>query len=740
MKLDTVIIKRFRSINEVHLSDCGNFNVFIGKNNSGKSSILAAIHAFFTCIRGGNVANLNPPMGQPIDFFERDTSNSIEVTLIFQLTLAERDQLVRDIVTEVPQVRNAVDGIAPSLRLSTTVCIISDPASYSYVSNISIIEPGEPFNKNTRERSIFSIGIETANELQSQLLSLRKQSEDADALMSLTRFINAEDWRRLLTRPTGERTTSLPSSFLREINRDYRGKVDSMFRDASSYDEFVREIRTLATKLQDESKAVLEEPLKNKVGTFAGEEDSIPDYTRNVLRTLADMKVLHLTERRKDIGKEEAERILSLKMVRGQEIILRNLKETVLALLGVQIDAFQGQLLSATGQRTAELDVDNFLVEVNGSGIREALRLILDYEFEQPSILLVEEPETHLHPALETSMMRYLKKISTDCQVFITTHSTNFLDTAEMRNVYLISKGNSTHVQLLNLADAEAQIPRELGIRLSSLFMFDRLIFVEGPSDEEIIREWATLLNVNLGQANVGFISMGGVRNFAHFAAEKTLSFLTKRRVQVWFIIDKDERNDSDIARMEQMLNGKATIKALSRREIENYLLSARAIREYIGRKRLLAGITNDTLPSHDDIKQSIDDCAEELKQFALDKRVSKLVCKPVFPSLRQVFDGKSSETSAERLAGELARMKSEIEGMQSQIEDSYRQQSEQLEAVWQKDKLSIVPGDILLDKVCQRYNVRFIKDRDGSRLAALMEATELDIEIKTIISEIGRA
>ncbi|HKB42726.1 MAG TPA: AAA family ATPase, partial [Gemmataceae bacterium] len=137
-------------------------------------------------------------------------------------------------------------------------------------------------------------------------------------------------------------------------------------------------------------------------------------------------------------------------------------QNTVENLLGVQIDAFQSEadsrVVDPSGlqrsrrrpESSAELDIDDFLADVNGSGIREALRIILDYEFERPQVLLVEEPELHLHPALETSMMRYLKGITSDCQVIITTHSTNFLDTAEMRNVYLVSKPDSTEIQLLD--------------------------------------------------------------------------------------------------------------------------------------------------------------------------------------------------------------------------------------------------------------------------------------------------
>src|SRR5437764_13310640 len=111
-------------------------------------------------------------------------------------------------------------------------------------------------------------------------------------------------------------------------------------------------------------------------------------------------------------------------------------------------------------------------------------------------------------------MMRYLKHVSASCQVFATTHSTGFLDTSQLTNVYLVSKDGSTHVQLVTREEAETLVPKELGIRLSSLFMFDRLVFVEGQSDEDVIREWASILGVNLSQANVGFLPMHGVHNF----------------------------------------------------------------------------------------------------------------------------------------------------------------------------------------------------------------------------------
>lgn len=130
MKLESVSVNRFRSIDSNQLTNCGDFNVLIGKNNSGKSSILSAINAFFTCIQSDNVVTLDPLIGQEIDFFKRETQLPIEITITFSLSLAERDALIRDIVTEAPQMRNAVDGIDPSLRLSVSLKIAPPPNNF----------------------------------------------------------------------------------------------------------------------------------------------------------------------------------------------------------------------------------------------------------------------------------------------------------------------------------------------------------------------------------------------------------------------------------------------------------------------------------------------------------------------------------------------------------------------------------------------------------------------------------
>jgi putative ATP-dependent endonuclease of OLD family len=83
---------------------------------------------------------------------------------------------------------------------------------------------------------------------------------------------------------------------------------------------------------------------------------------------------------------------------------------------------------------------------VNGSGIKEALRLILDLEFSEAKIVIGEEPEIHLHYSLEKTIFNYLSQISKEKQVFITTHSTGFIDTCNFSSVMLVKKKENIEV------------------------------------------------------------------------------------------------------------------------------------------------------------------------------------------------------------------------------------------------------------------------------------------------------
>lgn len=265
--------------------------------------------------------------------------------------------------------------------------------------------------------------------------------------------------------------------------------------------------------------------------------------------------------------------------------------------------------------------------------------------------------------------------------------------------------------------------------------MFDRLVFVEGPTDEDVIREWASICGINLAQASVGFVPMGGVRNLAHFATEATINFLSKRRVSIFFVLDRDEREEAEVKRLSAQLGNKAELIVLKKRELENYLLGPKAIAKFIELKYQLLGVKNRKNVDVAEIEQGINICADALKDVAIERRVARIVCLPIYPNRNDVLNFDSGIALIDRLKEEYNSQKERLTQLEEKLEKIIDEQTKSVESNWSAKKRDLVPGDLLLDDLCKLFGVRFNKERDSARLASLMEENEIDSEIKGILN-----
>jgi len=576
-----------------------------------------------------------------------------------------------------------------------------------------------------------------ASEIAGRLQQLGEAGRDLSILKRFLETSDVDDLARL-------RERRLPTpAMLRELSSERETEIRRALTRSEDAESARAAIRDVVGALQAVV-ADADDPLAESIGTFAGNVDRSPAYVEALLQRLSEVRLLHLADRRQQIGADEAEKLLQLKVSRGGGAVLRTIQDTVNTLLGVEIDAFQGQrpepsrdslrrLTRLPAEPVAELDVDKFLVQANGSGIREALRLVLDVEFQKPEIILVEEPEVHLHPALEIAMMRHLQTVSRSAQIFLTTHSTNFLDTGDMRNVYLVSRPSGTRVQHVSLDEAEVELPKELGLRLSSVFMYDRLIFVEGTSDEAVLREFSKTLDLNLGQANVGFVVMGGSRNFTHYAAEATISLLAKRRVKSLFVLDRDEKASNEMEKLTHQLGDQAHLHVLECREIENYLVDPQALSVFMAEKAKRAGLSID-VPSTEAVAAAIDEVAEDLKGLAVAKRVAAALCRPLYPDRRAFLSSWGDEGLAIAAARILADSGEHLRERQAEVESEVERAQAQVEADWPAQRLVLVPGHELLDGVARRYGLRFMKERDAAEVAALIPREKVSREVSELL------
>jgi len=245
MMLKRVAMNGFRSVERAVLEDCGTFNVLIGKNNAGKSNALSAIASFFEGIAEGRVVSEEPAIGSEIDFFDKNVEKPIQIVMTFSLTLAERDVLIRDIVSEAPQVRHAIDGISPTLDMTITWMVTSRPKRFGYVSRIEITAAGSgDASAGESEQPIFVVTNEAAIELFEHASRSSRVTAELTALDRVARDL-PEQWRHFTRESTTDR---LPMRyFLDAVLRSERlnptrtpelySSIEKIFEESSNQDD-----------------------------------------------------------------------------------------------------------------------------------------------------------------------------------------------------------------------------------------------------------------------------------------------------------------------------------------------------------------------------------------------------------------------------------------------------------------------------------------------------------------------
>ena len=183
-------------------------------------------------------------------------------------------------------------------------------------------------------------------------------------------------------------------------------------------------------------------------------------------------------------------------------------------------------------------------------------------------MLIIEEPEAHLHPSMQDKFLKFLKtNISNDTvrQIFITSHSTHVTSATELEEIICLHndiEGNSNVGYLAKVFDNSADdlkslkyVKRFLDATKSNMLFAEKIILVEGLAEQLLMGIFAESLGNPLENHHVSVINIGG-RYFNHFLklfdTEQSTSAIFKKVV---CITDRDPTRREKIEDEEQNQN-----------------------------------------------------------------------------------------------------------------------------------------------------------------------------------------
>lgn len=313
-----------------------------------------------------------------------------------------------------------------------------------------------------------------------------------------------------------------------------------------------------------------------------------------------------------------------------------------------------------------------------GAGFLQVLQLVTFLVHERPGILMVDEPDAHLHSSLQRLVVDVLRRASQELgiQILLATHSKEIINYVDPSELLVIDRQEG---ELRGLGEHEGAISvlESLGtvdsVDAYQVISQRKLLLVEGGSDRKTLRALAAKKGSRVfeGESRLVVIDTKGESTPE---AKTDLSILEKMvddEVASLQVLDRDARLDEFVTKAEDEASRPLHIWRSD--SIESYLVTPGAI------ARLVVSKKPDADPQAVEafVESSLTETIEELRDETLDRIGTRYRRDVIDTQGRNVEPKEANEVAREAMTDQdllrrLTRGKSLLAGVRKRVQETF--------------------------------------------------------------------
>jgi len=483
MHITKIHLQNYRNFNDFTMEFHKGLNVIVGANNSGKTGLLYAIKL------------LRSPNDITIEDFNKN--NLIDFRTNY-LQDAPSIIIEYDIVHTIIEDDTEDESIIRLLPFLGVQCFSNARREDDGVVRYEIA---------ARIRATYSLDVKFLNDYKTEI---NKLTTFSDYYAALSRYVEKHySW-----------TYTNGISDTKADQKDVTSIFDIRFIEAERTSEEVRKEtkKEIDKFVKDPEQLVAIDELNKRVS------EDLKTILKTTITKLADL----FGNENNDIG-----------LKKGNVAISSTIKANVSA-----SDAYITEVQDT--QKGFTVPIDH-----NGLGYNNLINIYMLIKLNEIKIgrdfriLCLEEPEAHLHPAMQYKLFKYLrdldKKDKLNQQIFVTTHSSNITAVAGLDNMFMLAYNRNhktpdcvaqslkkqfehpyTEGDLLekSISDRKVEAKKHLSkffdVTRSDMLFADKVILVEGIAEKLLMPAFMEKCGVPYEDEHISIVEIGG-KHFEHF-------------------------------------------------------------------------------------------------------------------------------------------------------------------------------------------------------------------------------